>query len=598
MSSSMFVLGVTIKAFDQMTGVVKNVERSVGGLQKKLQGLRETSERVGRAAIADGLIMGAGLKETISAFADLENASVRLKTVMMGADGTVGAFQQVNDLAVKLGNRMPGTTADFLNMMSTLKAFNITDASILGGVGEAAANLAVLLKMPPEQAAEFAAKMKEATGTADRDMLGLMDTIQRLNFMGINSTEMMYSFARSAGALKVFKIQGLEASRALAPVFAMLIKGGLSGETVGTGFASMLTQFADNKKLGKANAMLAGSGIKLDLFGKDGNLKSMRDLVAEFDKLKSLDPRQLNAVIKELTGGGQDMQMLATIVNNGIEGYDKTVADMEKQANLTKRVNAQLGTLANLWEAASGTFTNALAAFAETFAPELKTMTEWFGKLSEGVFNFTKSHPLLSKWLGLAIIGFTLGSLGIGGFALVLSGVLRYISLMMSIGPSLVSLFGMMGSVAKFSGGVLMWLGRAVLFVGRAFMLNPIGLAITAIALGAYLIYKNWDTLKKWFTSFFSWVGEKAGAMQRMLPSWMQSKTIISFADSMAGMGKPQAGMAPPVAGVNSGAQKLDAGGKLDITVTDDRVKVKNMHANDPRFGFNVDAGPMTVGAF
>lgn len=41
--------------------------------------------------------------------------------------------------------------------------------------------------------------------------------------------------------------------------------------------------------------------------------------------------------------------------------------------------------------------------------------------------------------------------------------------------------------------------GQAVLWLGRALLMNPIGLAITGIALGAYLIYRNWDKLKPWF---------------------------------------------------------------------------------------------------
>jgi Phage-related minor tail protein len=41
--------------------------------------------------------------------------------------------------------------------------------------------------------------------------------------------------------------------------------------------------------------------------------------------------------------------------------------------------------------------------------------------------------------------------------------------------------------------------GQAVLFLGRAMLMNPIGLIITAIAVGAYLIYRNWDKLAPFF---------------------------------------------------------------------------------------------------
>ncbi|RZX99965.1 phage tail tape measure protein, partial [Escherichia coli] len=52
--------------------------------------------------------------------------------------------------------------------------------NILGGVGKATAYLAVQLKKTPEAAAEFAAKMQDATGTASEDMMGLFDTTEDL----------------------------------------------------------------------------------------------------------------------------------------------------------------------------------------------------------------------------------------------------------------------------------------------------------------------------------------------------------------------------------------------------------------------------------
>lgn len=40
---------------------------------------------------------------------------------------------------------------------------------------------------------------------------------------------------------------------------------------------------------------------------------------------------------------------------------------------------------------------------------------------------------------------------------------------------------------------------RAVLWIGRALLMNPIGLAITAVAAAAYLIYRNWGAVSGWF---------------------------------------------------------------------------------------------------
>lgn len=583
MSSTMMALGVTLKAYDQMTGGLRNAGKAVDGLRGKINALRAEAEKFGRGAMADGLIAGGTLMKPIQAFSELEDASTRLKATMMDKNGMTGAFAQVNDLAIKLGNKLPGTTADFVNMMQALKAQGISDESILNGVGESAANLAVLLKMPSDEAATFAAKMKEATGTADKDMLSLMDTIQRLNFMGVKSGEMMFAYGKSAGAFKTLKYQGLEAANALAPIFGMLTKT-LSGETVGTGFASILGNLSDKKKLGDTNKILAGSGIKLEFFDKKNQFLGAENMVAQFDKLKNLDPIKLNSVLKELTGGGQDQQMVAQIVTAGLDGYKKMQADMEKQADLQKRVNMQLSTLANLWEAATGTFTNALAAFAETFAPEIKTLTEWFGQLSEKLQGFIKTHPTLAKWIGIAIGGFAIAAVAVGALAIAFAGVLKYFALVSMLAPVVSNVIRMVAVSFRILSAVLMFAGKSLLWLGRALLMNPIGLAITAIAGAAYIIYKYWDPLKKFFSDL--WGGIVSGfktavdAISNLMPNWMKggsNTTSIEFK--------------PPVQNVKPVGQNLN--GKLDVTVNQEgRVTSTTLKTNQPGMKINMANGP------
>ena len=62
------------------------------------------------------------------------------------------------------------------------------------------------------------------------------------------------------------------------------------------------------------------------------------------------------------------------------------------------------------------------------------------------------------------------------------------------------------GKVLKFA-GALKFAGTAIGFIGRALLMNPIGLAVTVIAGGAYLIYKNWAGIKEWFKNL--WAGTK-----------------------------------------------------------------------------------------
>lgn len=78
---------------------------------------------------------------------------------MMGAGGTVHKeFAAISDLATSWATSSRAPTPTFQNMMSTLIQQGMSAKAILGGLGEATAYLGVQMKMPYDQAAQFAAQ--------------------------------------------------------------------------------------------------------------------------------------------------------------------------------------------------------------------------------------------------------------------------------------------------------------------------------------------------------------------------------------------------------------------------------------------------------
>ncbi|MBK3336336.1 phage tail tape measure protein [Burkholderia pseudomallei] len=99
--------------------------------------------------------------------------------------------------------------------------------------------------------------------------------------------------------------------------------------------------------------------------------------------------------------------------------------------------------------------------------------------------------------------------------------------LMTIVGPlRLLAQGGML--LARVLGGQLvnglMLAGRTVLWLGRALMLNPIGIAITAIAVGAYLIYRYWTPIKQFFGGIWNSIRTAfaggIGSVTRLIINW------------------------------------------------------------------------------
>lgn len=528
MSASMMQFGLMLKAYDMMSSVVNSAANKsiadIGRMQAKMKAVSETASHFGRQSMANGLMVGAAVATPLKAYAEMEDASIRLKTSMMDATGKVlPQFNAVNKLAIDLGNKYPGSINQFQDMMTTLVQQGVSAEAVLGGVGLAAANLGVALKVPFETAALSAARLGDAAGVGEKDMMKFMDQIARTNNLGVGLTEMEYAFSRSGGKLKEMGLQGLSASRDLSVLYAGLIKSFGSGETVGTGFASIMSgvqsfSYGLTKPARDAKSELAGMGIHLDFLNKQGKIISLENTIKQLEKFKRLAPDKRAGILRDMFGTGQDAQMVAYIIDKGVAGYNELSKKMENQADLPTKVGEQLKSLTNIWESLSSTVVSTVGTMAGPLAEMLKPYMDSINAFVGGpLAGWVEEHKKLMGIIGVSAVGFALAATAIGALGIAAGAVGSGLSFMLSI-------FTGGAAVLRFFAGILMPLGRvlmavlvpslhmagqAVLFLGRALLMTPVGwitMGIAAIAVGAYLIWKNWATLGPKFKGLWEWV--------------------------------------------------------------------------------------------
>ncbi|EED65658.1 phage tail tape measure protein [Comamonas testosteroni] len=355
----------------------------------------------GVGLVAEGRAIAKPVQATLGAFSKQEDATTQLSASMMQSDGSVSAeFTQIDALAKRLGDRLPGTTADFIEMMTMLRRQGLSAQSILGGTGEAAALLGVQLRMPVTAAAEFAAKMQDATRTTEKDMLGLMDMIQRTFYLGVDSGNMLQGFTKMSPIMNVIRKDGLEASKMLAPLLVMMDQTGMKGEAAGNAFRKIFQSAMNTDKIKKVTDGLKiekGISLKLDFTNGKGEFGSIEQMYKELSKLNGLTTEKRLSVIKDLFGDDSEtMQALDTMISKGKAGYDEVVAKMEAQADLQKRVDQQLATLTNVLDSAQGGFTNVMAAVGDTIKDDAKDIIKAVGDITSSVGGWIKEHPALT----------------------------------------------------------------------------------------------------------------------------------------------------------------------------------------------------------
>jgi TP901 family phage tail tape measure protein len=151
--------------------------------------------------------------------------------------------------------------------------------------------------------------------------------------------------------------------------------------------------------------------------------------------------------------------------------------------------------------------------------------------LLRGMWQMGKFAPLIS---GLTRVGG--GLLTVAKF----SGVfLRGVTMALGAPLMMVARGGLF--LGKILGGTLLFglklAGQAILWLGRALMMNPIGLAITAIAVGAYLIYRYWAPIKTFFTGLWQEVKDGfSGGLSGILGLLVNFSPVGLFYRAFAGV--------------------------------------------------------------
>lgn len=507
--------------------------RDVGERQRKLNAVRAKADKMrdvrnslagnGAGMMAAGVTTGATLLAPIRAYSESENAANQLAGSMMGPGGKIAPeFLKLNKLAIALGDRLPGTTADFQNMMTMLRRQGMSAQVILGGLGESAAYLGVQLQMAPTDAAEFAAKLQDATQTTEKDMMSLMDLIQRGFYAGVDPGNMLQGFSKISSAMSILNKKGIDAAKTFAPLLVMADQASMAGESAGNAYRKIFQAALDAKKIKAVNDDLKGTGIKFNFSDGKGGFGGLENMYVQLSKLSKLTPEKQMAIKKDLFGNDSEtLQALDIMIQKGIEGYRETVAKLENQATLRERVEASLNTLGNKWEAAGGSFTNAMASIGETVAPVLKNIADWLGNLASALDGFVKRHPQLTAALFKIAAVFAVVATAAGVLSLALASILGPMAIVrVSAGVLGIKFASAFGLIKQVIGGA----GQAILWLGRLMMANPILAIISLIAMGAIYIWQNWETLGPKFKAMWDAISSGVSRVWAVIKQTISSK--------------------------------------------------------------------------
>lgn len=167
----------------------------------------------------------------------------------------------------------------------------------------------------------------------------------------------------------------------------------------------------------------------------------------------------------------------------------------------------------------------------EKVMPLYARALEWVANAADRVTKFMQENPGVAKAMavGVGVLAATL--LTIGPILLTIASVMWPLAKLRTIFAALTGgarlgagamrlLAGGFNLLMRCVGGV----GKVLMWIGRALLMNPIGLAVTAIAVAAFLIYKYWEPIKGFFLGLWDQVKEAfnggIGGVAKLIMNW------------------------------------------------------------------------------
>lgn len=292
----------------------------------------------------------------------------------------------------------------------------------------------------------------------------------------------------------MFKLQSQVGSAAVGANkgFARLMdQSGLAWRKMSGDMNALLPALID--RLEKVNNPSQRAALQMKLFGKNAAElaplfgKGAEGIRQYMTHLAQFKPVKTDAELHKQIEASNQLKLAFFDLGLVTKGYQQIIA-----SKLAPGITAVINAFAPMAADGKRVFSPEVAKIAGAIGDALKTWAQSGGV--QRLLTAVREFGARCKW----VIDH------VGGVKVALIGL----AVLMNA-QTVMAFVGLIGAIGR-AAAVFAQLSRVVLA-------NPIGLALTAIAAIAWLVYENWDTVKGWFATFWDWIRAHATTLLTFL---------------------------------------------------------------------------------
>jgi len=480
---------------------------------------RDKLAMAGATTTAAGVAMSMPILKAIKDYASFEDAMLGVARQVDGAKDANGnytkSYYEMGDAIKAMSERLPMTSIEFANIVEAAARMGIQGKSDLLTFAETAAKAAIAFDLPVDELSDQMGKIAALYKVPIKNIGQLGDVI---NFLDDNAQskggDIINVMQRIAGTADSVGMKYREAA-ALASTFLSL---GANSEVSASASNAMMTNLSiatmQSKKFQEGLAMLKldAKGVQLGM-SKDAT----GTILKVMDAIKSLpQEKQLEATTR-LFGKefGDDAAKLASNLGEYRRQLE-LVNDAKANGSMDREALTRTQALSAQYTLAADAAFNLSSEIGQELKPTLTDLLYIIKDVLIGVRSWVKENPELTGALMRAAAGIALVVTAVGSLMLAISAIIGPLAIV-KLSMSVLSIKGLgVFSMIKKIGAALQWL--RVLMIA-----NPLGAAITLLAVAAFMIYKNWAPIKEFFINL--WDGIASGFTKMV--EWIRNK--LSF---------------------------------------------------------------------
>lgn len=404
-------------------------------------------------------------------------------------------YQALVAQAKELGASTSFTSADAAAGQTFLAMAGFTPESVKAAM-PGMLDLALAGGMELDRTADIASNILSGMKIDPSKMSNLGDVLAGTFTRSNTNIEMLGETMKYAAPGAALLGVSLEQSAAMA---GKLGDAGIQASMAGTAMRAIMSRMASGPK--KTIEAFERLGIKTS--DANGNLRAMPDILKEIhDKSKNLGNAEQSELFKGIAGEEAGGALAVLVAEAGNGKLQELITDLQ---NAQGEASALSKTMADNTTGDFKAMTSAIDALRTSIfdanGGALREFIQTITAMTQRLTAFANANPQLMAFLGQLFAILAIGAVIIGGLGAVMLTILGPMALLRAslITMGLPTTLTPLGLLAKSFGMI----GGAVKALTLTLMANPILALCLALAVLAFTIYQNWDTLGPMFAALW-----------------------------------------------------------------------------------------------